>query len=352
LALAGTVVLALMLGGGGWLWVKAERDARQIALIRDVNEALNAATAFRTQGQLDRALEQAQRALALVETGPADAALKDQVTRLKAELDAENERNRPADKELGIALAFKGRWDEAIACFNKALEHDPKDAAVHDLLGLALYYKGQVDEAIACYNKALELDPKRASAHTNLGNALAEKGQLDEAIASYNKALELEPRDAQAHINLGKALGDKGRWDEAIACYKKALELHPKDAWAHFNLSAALYHKGQVDEALASYKKAMALACSRKATAGLGDYSLFIKVAAFQAWFGQDKELAETCRRGARSHPGHSRTLALTGGCKDLLPHSGRGRSRRNARPGRRRGVTDELLKRLAKNNN
>jgi serine/threonine-protein kinase len=92
LALAVTVVLALTLGGGGWLWVKAERDARQIALIRDVNEALNAATTFRAQKQLDRALEQAQRALALVESGPTDAALKDQVTRLKAELDAENER--------------------------------------------------------------------------------------------------------------------------------------------------------------------------------------------------------------------------------------------------------------------
>ena len=30
LAMAGTVLLAMALGGGGWLWVKAERDARQM----------------------------------------------------------------------------------------------------------------------------------------------------------------------------------------------------------------------------------------------------------------------------------------------------------------------------------
>ena len=32
--------------------------------------------------------------------------------------------------------------------------------------------KGQLDEAIACFKKAIELDPKYADAHSNLGNAL------------------------------------------------------------------------------------------------------------------------------------------------------------------------------------
>ena len=33
----------------------------------------------------------------------------------------------------------------------------------------ALWAKGQLDEAIACYRKAIELDPKHADAHINLG---------------------------------------------------------------------------------------------------------------------------------------------------------------------------------------
>jgi hypothetical protein len=87
LALAGTVLLALTLGGGGYLYVKGERDARQAQVAREVNDALNKATALREQAKaapvgsaalFAQAREQAQRALALVESGPADDALKAQ----------------------------------------------------------------------------------------------------------------------------------------------------------------------------------------------------------------------------------------------------------------------------------
>jgi serine/threonine-protein kinase len=108
LALAGTVLLAVTLGGGGWLWIKNERDARQAQVARDVNDALNQATAFREQAKTAvvgsaalyaQAREQAQRALALVENGPVDVALVDQVTRLQAELHEEEK-----DRRLVAAL--------------------------------------------------------------------------------------------------------------------------------------------------------------------------------------------------------------------------------------------------------
>ncbi len=60
--------------------------------------------------------------------------------------------------------------------------------------------KGQVDEAIACYQKAIELDPKDAIAHNNLGLALQAKDQRDEAIASYMKAIELDPKPRQSPL--------------------------------------------------------------------------------------------------------------------------------------------------------
>jgi serine/threonine-protein kinase len=112
LALAVTVLLALTLGGGGWLWVKNQRDARQAQVARDVNDALNKATAFRAQAKtaavgsgllFAQAREQAQRALALVESGPADAALKDQVTRLQVELDEE-------EKDRRLIAALDEAW--------------------------------------------------------------------------------------------------------------------------------------------------------------------------------------------------------------------------------------------------
>jgi superkiller protein 3 len=102
LALAATVLLALTLCGGGWLWVKADRDAQAAQVAHEVNDALNQATALRAKAKaatvgsaalFAQAREQAQRALALVENGSAEAALTGQVQRLKAELD-EEEKNR------------------------------------------------------------------------------------------------------------------------------------------------------------------------------------------------------------------------------------------------------------------
>jgi serine/threonine-protein kinase len=102
LALAGTVLLALTSGGGGWLYVKNERDARQAQVTREVNEALHQATALREKAKtattggaalFAQAREQAQRALALVENGPTDIVLKAEVTQLQAELD-EDEKDR------------------------------------------------------------------------------------------------------------------------------------------------------------------------------------------------------------------------------------------------------------------
>jgi tetratricopeptide (TPR) repeat protein len=181
LALAATVVLALTLGGGGWLWVKAERDAQQSARIRDFYEAMNAATTLRAQGQFDRAREEAQRALVLVESGPADAALKDQVTRLKAELDEEENNNRQRAEghyNQGLNLQKEGKVDEAIVSFEKAIALYPKDAQARRTLAVLYLNNGnryrsssKLDEAMACFKKAIELDPKSAPARTELAKA-------------------------------------------------------------------------------------------------------------------------------------------------------------------------------------
>jgi serine/threonine-protein kinase len=111
LALAGTVLLAVALGGGTALWLQADRQARQAQLTREVNDALNQVTALREQAKtatagsaalFAQARGQAQRAQALVQTGPADEALKDQVRSVQAELD-EEEKDRQLIADLDDA---------------------------------------------------------------------------------------------------------------------------------------------------------------------------------------------------------------------------------------------------------
>jgi serine/threonine-protein kinase len=168
-------------------------------------------------------------------------------------------KNAQAHNNLGAALYAKGDLDGAIACWKKALGLAPKYAYAHSNLGTALKDKGDLGGAIACYQKALGLDPKKAYAHNNLGNALMAKGDLGGAIACFQKALDLDPKNAQSHYNLGNALMAKGDLDGAIACYQKALHLDPKNAKSHTNFGISLAAKGDLDGAIACYQKALHL---------------------------------------------------------------------------------------------
>ena len=130
-----------------------------------------------------------------------------------------------AQGNLGNALLQKGRVDEAITHFQKAVEIKADDADAHYNFGIALLQKGRLDEAITHLQEALQIKPDHAQAHNNLSIALRQKGRVDEAITHCQKALEIKPDFAEACYNLGVALGQKGKVDEAIAYYQKAIEL-------------------------------------------------------------------------------------------------------------------------------
>ncbi len=172
---------------------------------------------------------------------------------------ANYERHADFHHNLGGILYDRGRVDEAIAQFQRALEIQPNYSEAHSGLGGALLQKGEVDEAIAQFQKALEIQPDNTLAHRNLAIALLRKGQLDEAITHFKKAVELQPNSAINYYNFGYALVQKGQIDEAIALYQKALELQPDYPEAHYNLALALRQQGRMDEAVVQFQKAMEL---------------------------------------------------------------------------------------------
>jgi tetratricopeptide (TPR) repeat protein len=165
--------------------------------------------------------------------------------------------NHVADNNLGNAILKEGRVDEAIRCFQRAVQIKPGYAEAHNNLGNAFLQTGRVDEAIVQDREALKIWPGFAEAHFNLGLALGQKGRLDEAIVQFQAALKIKPGFAQAHYTLGNTLGQKGRVDEAISHYQMALQIKPDFAEAHNNLGTALRHKGRVDEAISHYLKAL-----------------------------------------------------------------------------------------------
>ena len=166
-------------------------------------------------------------------------------------------RNFMAHDGLGENLANRGRLDEAIDQFQKALNIAPGYPEIQTNLILALTKKGRTDEAITNLQALLKEYPNDAHAQYDLGNALLKKGDSQSAIAAYEKTLSIQARYPAAHYNLGIALDQNGRIDEAIAHYLQAVQQDPKYAEAYYLLGNDLLQKSRVDDAIAAYEQAL-----------------------------------------------------------------------------------------------
>ncbi|HCK92871.1 MAG TPA: hypothetical protein DHW71_07790, partial [Gammaproteobacteria bacterium] len=128
-------------------------------------------------------------------------------------------------------------------------------------MGVALKERGKLQEAIEAYNKALSIKPDYADAYYNMGNTLKKRGKLKEAIEAYKKALAIKPDNADAYYNMGNTLKKRGKLKEAIEAYKRALAIKPDnaDAYTYNNMGIALKERGKLKEAIEAYKRALAI---------------------------------------------------------------------------------------------
>ena len=83
-----------------------------------------------------------------------------------------------------------------------------------------LYREGKFDEAVAEYEKLLSGDTESANIYYNIGNCYFKKGAIGKAIVNYQRAKRLNPRDRDMEANLRHALSmtkstsgsDEGPW--------------------------------------------------------------------------------------------------------------------------------------------
>ena len=124
------------------------------------------------------------------------------------------------------------RPEPAIEHFRKSLALKGAAAPAHFNLGTALTYARRLDEAAYEFQQAIRIDPAYANAHNNLGNVLLAQGKPADAIREFAEVVRLQPKSAEALGNLAQAYAIAGDFDRAVGTIDTALRLSPPEPFA------------------------------------------------------------------------------------------------------------------------
>lgn len=163
----------------------------------------------------------------------------------------------------GVSLHDKGKYKEAIACYEEALKVNPTSmSAVYEMslsyLQLKDYYNAQkysskvitanfqpllmdayivkgtafanqnkMEEAVKVFNEALERCGDEYLLHFNLGLSYFNSGNNKMAINHLRKAIEIDATHSSAFLLYGYALNDAGRWLQSFYSFHFFLLLEP-----------------------------------------------------------------------------------------------------------------------------
>lgn len=192
---------------------------------------------------------------------------------------------------MGECHRSQGAQQEAIACFQEAMELNPKYLKAYQNLAMVLVSQGHLAAARGCLEEATRLSPLNPERLYTLGKLCLQEGVPDKArkylqeswrIGQYvpphcrsemaetyfaagldqvaeelfRQAIDAAPRDVHLYNRLGVALRRQQKHRQALEYYQKALKLDPNNEKVHFNLGVLYFDLGETDRA----REAMGLA--------------------------------------------------------------------------------------------
>lgn len=184
----------------------------------------------------------------------------------------------------GLKLEKDYKYSEAIDCYKKSIEIEPKENtylrladayriikdynsalnnfrevlknnnSIYATIGIGCIYLDNKDykNAIVYFDKVIylvkELNIK--DEHNNLQNAYYNKGlcyyfleEYDKSLEYFDKAIDLKDDDYNAFNDKGNVYYKQGKLNEAIDCYKKAININSKFSDAYNNLGVIYREK-------------------------------------------------------------------------------------------------------------
>lgn len=151
---------------------------------------------------------------------------------------------------LGNASSLDRQHDDAVKCFARATQLDPKFAYAFTLQGHEHVANEEFDKAMAAYRNAISADNRHYNGWYGLGNVYERLGKYDVAEKHYRAASQINPNNAMILVRIGLVLDRMKKPEPALMQFEAAIKLDSRSIMARFRKSQILLKLGSPEESL------------------------------------------------------------------------------------------------------
>jgi len=160
---------------------------------------------------------------------------------------------------LGSVCQELGHDADAARHLERAIEQDPEDQRVYQMLSVSLARLGRLESAGQVLEMGFLQGPQDADAHFIVGLKLFLCDQSQMATGHFMRSIAMGRRKPDTFFALGQSLLRVGQAESAIRAFRIAAMMSPEAPEIHFSLGVALAHADDLEGALREVKTAVAL---------------------------------------------------------------------------------------------
>ncbi len=167
---------------------------------------------------------------------------------------------------LGNASSLDRQHDDAVKCFARATQLDPKFAYAFTLQGHEHVANEEFDKAMAAYRNAISADNRHYNGWYGLGNVYERLGKYEVAEKHYRAASQINPNNAMILVRIGlvshvtqatqtrlmcsQVLDRMKKHEAALMQFEAAIKIDQRSIMARFRKAQILLKLGSAEESL------------------------------------------------------------------------------------------------------
>lgn len=151
---------------------------------------------------------------------------------------------------LGNSWSLARDHEQALRCFKRATQLDPKFAYGFTLQGHEHVANEEYEKALVAYRQGISADKRHYNAWYGVGRVYEKQGEYDKAFVHFESAAQINPTNAVLTTCIGTVLEKQKQTSKALKYYARATELAPRSGLTRYKKARALMTLGLMEDAM------------------------------------------------------------------------------------------------------